>query len=462
MFVFPFDIAFMFRDQIEEYFRETGQCVRSLAAAAAAGNATYPGGGCSASTPSSGVNGYASEGGVSVLLGLGGCMEGQKNAYLYHNSSHYMRLPLPGGGVNGTMMAAEPATAEQEDRSTMLPLAVAKSPGVDRATISGSTARLVRYSPAMPPRPPSPPGGPDRAYIVYIAAALAAVGLAIAGLRALYRRKQENLAYGRYGGSGGGVGQGSLYSSSAGAGWRSGGGAASDFGDFDIVGGGYEGALFPADNYSSGSLSGSRSQGVGSGGRLGGWRGSGMGSGGGGGGSSGKVPSDSGGTMEAENVELKRPLLNQTAPSPLIPDARRTATSRPAPSSRASRGSGGGGGGGSGSGGGAGRDRRMSAARAELSPPPFSRILGTMGGGPQPKAEPSRSHRGGGRRRSEDRDQGRGRPGKEEGQEPDQGPFGEGAGDDNDDPFSGGGVSGGAGARSLKRDDQPEGDEVFC
>lgn len=427
--------------------------MRSLAAAAAAGNTTYPGAACG-SNSNNGGDGWAGEGGVSVLLGLGDCLEGHSNAFLYHNATHYLRVPLP-AGENKTEAAVSLSGA----------LASASASATSNTF---KVARLIRYAPDMPPRPPSPPGGPDRAYIVYIAVAVAAVGLAVAGIRALYRRKQQNIAYGRGNGAGGDGGHGSLFSSSAGAGWRSGGGASSDFGDFDAVGGGYEGTLFPADNYSSGGHSGSRSQG---GGRLGNWR--------------GRTPSEVG-PLEAEAVELKRPLLNQ-AESTFSPEGRHsTAVS----SARKSRGRGSGGatnriGGGDGGGGGGGygggvidsrrqqagrirgggdRDSRLSARRADVSPPPFSRFMGTMGGGPPSGEKANRSGSGkiagGGEGLSTGRTTGGGGgggggAGSQGDDKLEKGPFA-----DDDDPFSGGNGAGRAG--SLERDDQPEGDEVFC
>lgn len=309
-----------------------------------------------------------------------------------------------------------------------------------------STARLVRYAPAMPPRPLGPPGGPDRAYIVYIAVALAAVGFAAAGLRALYWRKKASVAYGR--GSGEGR-DGSMFSS----GWR---GGASDFGEFDRMNGGsYEGALFPTDNYSSESLSGSRSQHGGGSGILGGWRGGGRASG-------------SGGPMEAETVQLKRPLLNPSSETSLMPQTQQqtaagssTALRRSRDEPKESRGVGGGSG-------------KLSSAinrASEGSPPPFSRIMGTMGGGPQTTSPGGRkkSARGGdvggsgGQRFSERR--ARERRTKEVSFEEsgeaavEKGPFGD---HDNNDPFIGGGGGGGGGNGALKRGDEADGDEVFC
>lgn len=348
------------------------------------------------------------------MLGLGTCLEGQANAYLYHNETSYLRLPLHAGG-NKTV-------GETGGGGSLW-----ASGGSD----SGGTVRLVRYAPDMPPRPPAPGGGPgDRTWIVYVAVVLAAVGLAAAGGRALYRRKREALAYGR--GEGGDGGTGSLFSSSAGGGWRSGGGNASDFGDFDSVGGGYEGTLFPGDNYGSGSLSGSRQPG-GGGGRRGNWRGG------------GRHPPEVG-PMEAETVTLRRPLLDATeapardegraatARSRGVRAGRREETgSREVGSTR----------------GGARRDDRLSAARADVSPPPFSRMIGTIGAGPPSGGEATKSGRGSrGQRRSEERGN-------------------DGGGAMDDDPFSGGGVSGGGGGGggrggSLKVSDEAEGDEVFC
>lgn len=445
---------------MEEYYRDVGGCVRDLAAAAAAGNSTYPGPACAPGTNGGGGDGWAGEGGVSFLIGLGNCLEGQSNAYLYHNATSYLRLPLPTGS-NTTEEALLTAT-----RGSVMAKAVGGVGTGSVAGVSTRTARLVRYSPPMPERPPNPPGGSDRAYIVYIAVALAAFGFAVAGLRMLYRRRKHSLAYGRDGGDGGA--HGGIFSSSAGAGWRSGGGVASDFGDFDTVGGSYEGALFPVDNYSSGSLSGPRSHG---GGRLGGWRGS------------GRSPSEAG-NAEAENVELKRPLLNPSD-SLMMPEGHQgsaVSSSRPTgggaghgtgdarrPGAGDERGSGGGG---------RGRDREggHSGNPAGLSPPPFSRILGTMGGGPPSsggKGRANRSSGGGGggaigrggpssegrskmRRRGEE-------GGGDEGDEAlDKGPFG--GGDGGEEVFIGGGGGGGGdrGTRSLKRDNGPDGDEVFC
>ncbi|CAM9742468.1 unnamed protein product, partial [Laminaria digitata] len=335
-------------EEVEEYYRDVGECVRDLAAATAAGNSTYPGPACASShNGGGGGDGWAGEGGVSFLIGLGNCLEGQSNAYLYNNATSYLRLPLPTG-------------ANKTEEAVLAEAAGVGGTGVGAVAAGASTrtARLVRYAPAMPERPPNPPGGSDRAYIVYIAVALAAFGFAAAGLRVLYRRRKDSLAYGRGGGDGGA--QGGIFSSSAGAGWRSGGGAASDFGDFDTVGGGYEGALFPADNYSSESLSGgSRSHG---GGRLGVWRGS------------GRTPSEGGRNAGAENVELKRPLLNPSD-SLMVPEGHQASAAASA-SSRSTGGRGGP------SGAGRNREGGHSDNRGGLSPPPFSRILGTMGGGP--------------------------------------------------------------------------------
>ncbi|CAN0447028.1 unnamed protein product, partial [Hapterophycus canaliculatus] len=238
--------------QVGEYFRDTTECVRALATAAAAGESPQRGPACaSGGKGDDGGDGWAGEGGVSVMLGVGNCLQGHDNAFLYHNSTSYLRLPL---------------------NNTVSPPALSWPPQAG-ATVGGAggglTARLVRYAPELPPGPIQPPGGPDRAYIVYVAIGLAALGLTVAALRALYLRKQERVAYGRSGrgginsghGGGGHGGARALFSSSAGLGWKSGGRSGSDFGEFDFsVGDEYEGALFPADNYSSGGLSSSRSQ----------------------------------------------------------------------------------------------------------------------------------------------------------------------------------------------------------
>ncbi|CAM9595883.1 unnamed protein product, partial [Ectocarpus sp. 13 AM-2016] len=371
-------------EEIAKYYRDTGECVRSLAAAAASGNSSYSGPACHSN--GGGGDGWAGEGGVSLMLGLGDCLSGQENAFLYHNSSAYLRLPL-----NVTSAAEE---EEDEERAARSSGGGGKKKQHESGHAGGMTARLVRYSPALPPRPEQPPGGPDRAYIVYLAVGLAAVGLAVAGLRALYRwRRREKLAaYGSEGGSvhgggggggGGGFGAGGLFTSSAGLGWRSGGRGGSDFGgNFDggLVGGGivgdsghgyiYEGAMFPADNYSSGGLSGSsRSQG--------GWRS--------GGGGSGKPPA-SVGPMEV-------PLLNQSDSPLRLRDGQSGATAATSPATasssrrRSSRGMD------SSRGGGGGRDS---------SPLPFSRVLGTMGSGPvaagRRRKKSGGSGSGGGRR----------------------------------------------------------------
>ncbi|CAM9896188.1 unnamed protein product, partial [Scytosiphon promiscuus] len=246
-------------EEVGEYFRDTSECVRALAIAAAAGKSPRRGPAC---TPGSkgddGGDGWAGEGGVSVMLGVGNCLEGHENAFLYHNSTSYLRLPLNDTG-------SPPALSWPPPRMG----AALGGGGGGGSGGGGMTARLVRYAPELPPRPIQPPGGPDRAYIVYVAIGLAALGLTVAALRALYLRKQERVAYGRSGrgginsggGHGGHGGARALFSSSAGLGWKSGGRSGSDFGEFDFsVGDEYEGALFPADNYSSGGLSSSRSQ----------------------------------------------------------------------------------------------------------------------------------------------------------------------------------------------------------
>lgn len=385
------------RQQVEEYYRDTGECVRALAAAAADGNSSYPGLACDSS---------AGEGGVSVMLGLDSCLAGHDNAFLYHNSSAYLRLPLT--STNGTATSTAAAAA----------VAAGSSAGV-----GAPIARLMRYTPELPPRPIQPPGGSDRTYIVFIAVGLAAFGFVMAALRALYHRKRQSLAYGRDGGGGGGLGGGGI-----GGGWRSGGLSGSSsltgLGDFD-VGGGYEGALFPADAYSSGGLSGSRH----------------------------------------EIGPMEVPLLNQSD-SPMREGAGggggggggrgRGRQHRPGPatgSSRRNRG-----GAEVGGGGGFRRGGGGSSGGSDLSPPPFSRILGTMGGGPAAAAAaPARRNksaaRSDGSSSSSSSRLGRGPGGR---------PRGEAGGDValEQGPFGGGGASREGG--SLKRDDEPEGDEVFC
>lgn len=359
--------------------------MRSLAAAAAAGNATYPGSSCASSSSSgdaSGGDAWAAEGGVSVLLGLSNCLDGQKNAYLYHNETSYLRLPLSG-----------------ESRGLM--------GGAHRA----STARLVRYAPTLPQPPPSPPGGTDRAYIVYIAVGVAVLGLTIAGLSALYRRmsKHDN--------EGGG---GSLFSSYGG--WR--GGLASDFGDFDSVGGGYEGALFPSDNYGSGGLSGSRSSL--SGGRIGNRR---------------------SGPMEAETVQLNRPLLDEADE---FAPARGESSERAPSGSRRDSGSGV-----TGDRGG----RRRSSDGDNRSPPPFSRIVGTMGGGPQPSGGDGLGRKSGSGRSVDGKGRGRGTSEKGHRDGVSGGPLVEDSDDDGgDDPFAGGAARKGG----VFQEENDGGDEVFC
>lgn len=377
--------------QIEDYFRATGDCVRSLAAAAAAGNATYPGASCASSSSSSSSSGdasggdaWAAEGGVSVLLGLSNCLDGQKNAYLYHNETSYLRLPLSG-----------------------------ESRGLVGGAHRASTARLVRYAPTLPQPPPSSPGGPDRAYIVYIAVGVAVLGLTIAGLSALYRRMNKHDSEG-----GGG---GSLFSSYGG--WR--GGLASDFGDFDSVGGGYEGALFPSDNYGSGGLSGSRSS-------LGG----------------GRIGNRRSGPMEAETVQLNRPLLDEADE---IAPARGESSERASSGSRRDRGSGV-----AGERGG----RRRSSDGDDRSPPPFSRIVGTMGGGPQPSGGDGLGRKSGSGRSGDGRGRGRGTGDKGHRDGVSGGPLVEDSDDDGgDDPFAGGGAARKGG---VLQDEDEGGDEVFC
>lgn len=393
-----------------EYYRRTNECVSNLAAEAAAGNATYPGSACvshlGSRTDVVATPVAAPEGGVSLLLGLGSCLTAETNAFLYHNESCYLRFPLPadGPGENGTMPSTTTNTAAAGAEATV--------------TIAG----LVRYAPDMPPRPPAPPGGADRAWIVYVAVALVAAGFAVAGVRTIFRRKRASMAFmgGAGGGAGGGGSGSSLFSSSAGAGWRSGGGAGSDFGEFDGVGGGYEGNLFPGDSYGSGRVS---RQGLSSSSRQQGklnWRGA-------------RERSD-GSSANTENVELKRPLLHSSV-SPLDqgPDSRGTTR------------------------GGLGDGAR---GRSDRSAPPFARMHGTIGAGPSTTARrEARSSR-------QDGGSGGGVGGRlgaavapprgsknEDDRDVDRGPFG-------DDPFvgGGGGDQGGSGASKT----EPEGDEVFC
>lgn len=377
--------------QIEDYFRATGDCVRSLAAAAAAGNATYPGSSCAPSFSSDDAGGGdagTAEGGVSVLLGLSNCLDGQKNAYLYHNETSYLRLPLSG-----------------ESRGRM--------GGAHRA----STARLVRYAPTLPQPPPSPPGGSDRAYIVYIAVGVAVLGLTIAGLSMLYRRMK------RHDNEGGG---GSLFSSYGG--WR--GGFASDFGDFDSVGGGYEGALFPSDNYGSGGSSGS-----------GGFPGSRSSLGG------GRIGNRRSGPMEAETVQLNRPLLDKD--DEMAP-ARGESSERASSGSRRDRGSG------------VASDRggrRRSSDGDDRSPPPFSRIVGTMGGGPQASGGDGLGKKSGSGRSGEGKGGGRGTGEKGRRDGVSGGRLAEDNNDDGgDDPFAGGAARKGG----VFQEEGDGGDEVFC
>ncbi|CAM9533609.1 unnamed protein product, partial [Ectocarpus fasciculatus] len=360
-------------EEIAEYYRDTGECVRSLAAAAASGNSSYAGPACPSN--GGGGDGWAGEGGVSLMLGLGDCLAGHENAFLYHNSSAYLRLPL-----NVSSAAEE---EQEQERAARRSSGGGGKKQHGSGHVGGMTARLVRYSPALPPRPEQPPGGPDRAYIVYLAVGLAAVGLAVAGLRSLYRRRRREklAAYGSDGGSvhggggggggGGGFGAGGRFSSSSGLGWRSGGRGGSDFGgNFDggLVGGGvvgdsghgytYEGAMFPADNYSSGGLSGSS---------RGGWRS------GGGSGGSGKPPA-SVGPMEV-------PLLNQSdSPLRLREGSGGATTAAASPSTASSS------------------HRRISRGGGgrDASPPPFSRVLGTMGSGPAGAAAGRRRKTSGG------------------------------------------------------------------
>ncbi|CAM9624294.1 unnamed protein product, partial [Sphacelaria rigidula] len=255
-------------DQALEYYRRTNKCITDLAAAAAAGNATYPGGGACTSqamprksaTAGGGGSMYAdgeAEGAVSLLLGVGGCLGGETHAFLYHNESTLIRLPLPGAqGPNDTAASTTGGLFET----------------IVSARKSGTTptAGLVRYAPAMPARPPAPPGGSDRAWIVYIAVAVVAICLAAAAIREMFRRKRRADLMRAYGMSVDGAGPtGGLFSSQAGAGWRSGGrdaASTSDFGEFDSgFGGGYGGGvMFPGDSYGSGSLGMSAGSGQGS------------------------------------------------------------------------------------------------------------------------------------------------------------------------------------------------------
>ncbi|CAN0427033.1 unnamed protein product [Pylaiella littoralis] len=441
-------------EEVGEYYRETGECVRNLAAAAAAGNSSYPGPACGSNGDGDG-DGWAGEGGVSLMLGLGRCLDGHDNAYVYHDSDTYLRLPLTNNSNTASSSwsvpsaaAAAAAAAEESEagRGGVAAMKAASGGGTENGgrrfgsvgVGGGTTARLVRYAPNLPPRPVQPPGSSDRAWIVYIAVGLAAFGMAAAGLRALFRRKQASLAYARGGGinsSGHGAG-GGLFSSSAGSGWRSGGMSGSDFGDFDISGGnGYEGALFPADNYSSGGLSGSRFE-VGpmevpllnqSDSPLKEARGRGGG----------------GGRRQRQQQPLGRGAAATTSPP------RRNRGGSRAGVEPAYAGGGGGGGG------------------SDVSPPPFSRILGTMGGGPATAARRNRrtdtSGSGGGSGSGRNFSGGRwkGGGGATEGDDDtslQQGPFG----------GSGGGGGGGGGSRSdrqggaLKGGDEPDGDEVFC
>ena len=382
--------------------------MRKLAAAAAAGNTTYPGAACASDSG----DGWAAEGGVSVLLGISDCLHGQSNAYLYHNETSYLRLPLP-APADGNKTFAASATPRH----------------------AVGTARLVRYVPALPQPPPNRPAGPDRAYIVYIAVGVAVIGLAIAGLTTLYRRSKKDGRGGRVW-RGGGFGEGS---------------ADPDFGDFDSVGGGYEGALFPADNYSSGGLSGSRSFGSGVGGRIGNWRG-------------GRSPSETA-PLEAETVQLKRPLLNLEDNDAEETHSRRSfrgggSAHSEDPRSDARRQGDGGRGRGKATSRGIERDQGRSSGGAESPPPPFSRMVGPMGGDPQlsdGKSNKPRRPKGGAVER------GRGAGGKDD-RGLDGKPLREGEDgddDDGDDPFAAdGGGSGKAG--SLRKDDGLEGDEVFC
>lgn len=387
------------------------------------------------------------EGAVSLLLGLGGCLEGESHAFLYHNDSAFIRFPLPSSDNDTTTSA--PTTNSMQSSPTFV-----------GARKSGTipTAGLVRYTPAMPPRPPAPPGNSDRAWIVYVAVAVVAGFFAAVAARAMLRRKQraEMMANGERGAGRGGAGI--LFSSQAGAGWRSGGREASgsDFGEFDSgFGGGYGGgAMFPGDSYGSGSL-GSMS-GVSGQGRRG-WRGSGRG-----GGQGASSPNN------GENVELKRPLLISTE-SPLsgVPPSARSVSPPPggrvagmttslgrtpgSPARRAHTSDSGKTGGGGG--------RQFPRDSRDLSPPPFARMQGTIGAGPASSTAAGRSGGGDGttRGRAVARNPGSG-GGKDDNEaadiEVDRGPFG-------NDPFVGGGKTGvgreGGGAS------EPEGeDEVFC
>lgn len=365
----------------------------------------------------------ARESAVSLLLGVGSCLDPITEAYVYHNDSFLLRVPLPGSGSGGNESAAA---------------ALGTSGAIPKVGI-------VRYTPEMPKPPPPLPRGGDRAWIVYIAVALVATAVAGFVARAVFRKRRALMAYGDGGNSG--------MLSSLGAGWRSGVAAGSDFGEFDGVGGGYDGALFPGDNYGSGSMSGMMHSSGSSSRQSRNWRG-------------GRDRPDAG-SNNAENVELKRPLLNLSE-SPLMPSNEQLESSGGGASSSAPSGRGKGrpgrgnnddGAGGDAMGGAGSGPRGARSSRDGMSPPPFSRMHGTIGAGPAlrkggVKESGSSGNSGSGSGNPEQP----GRAGRERSsrhEEPDRGTLEE-------DPFVGEGMGGARGRVRSMKPSEPEGDEVFC